>query len=862
MTVRTIDDIFRDFVIDGVPSSGPFNPHKPDIRDTLKKLLEGLSTFPDNRVIRLNNANTGTANNIVVSASVAIPATAYQVLYILNVTQRNTGPVAVSGAIHRSLVTNVNQPLAAGYIVPGMAVLCIDTGTELRLLSYGDAEAILAAAEEAATRAEAAADSLNLPIIQPGDAGKSLIVNPDEDGYELGSSSAGEYESRAKVEIAKVPPTTSFLRTAGYYAPGDGGAALYKRVLAEPLHSGKVKSSDGSWWEYIVEGDIVAAQFGVGIGSLDHADATTGLFNFAGGREVVFQPGTYNYSSSYTAPTKSRAYFPGMPGASVNYSSNSIYGLTRRYNYRREGTKGATWQDAKPRLGSIHEVADTYFLDSFQKQWSVGPTYWQWSDYEFGIHKEWNQNSDVAPNGWPQASIVGSAVSMSGNKDFPAGVHMLGFALGDGGSVWGFNSIIGNNVDVQVAGGAPRFLCGGEIDIQPSQGSNLTGTTGAGLLVNSFWTPVPFAGIAIVGDAGGSWSQGLYVGGIRSTGSVLQVAGGTACLAGIDLSGGMFSSSGIALPPNAPILTKTFTGASGSTIAGDNSGNTFIRQFNVGTSIKFQPSNDADNAEMFSIQTPTAGLQGFVARVANGATPNTAAAALWLRANGTSGRSLNAGGTINASGADYAEYERKSPTCGVIEKGHLVGFDRNGLLTDVFCEAVSFGVKSTDPNLVGGDMWMRELGERPVEPSFVSQLSWEGGAKPTYTKLRPHKHSEMLMRNWQKAYNKFRKKQYLELQSFREGCFLAWYKANVAYDKALEERRANVDRIAYCGKVPVNVRGASVGQHVLPAVGDNGSINGILIDEADLTFNQYKKSVGRVRRILADGRAEIVVKPI
>lgn len=39
MTVRTIDDIFRDFNIDGMPASGPFNPHKPDIRDTLKKLL-------------------------------------------------------------------------------------------------------------------------------------------------------------------------------------------------------------------------------------------------------------------------------------------------------------------------------------------------------------------------------------------------------------------------------------------------------------------------------------------------------------------------------------------------------------------------------------------------------------------------------------------------------------------------------------------------------------------------------------------------------------------------------------------------------------------------------------------------------
>ncbi len=91
------------------------------------------------------------------TASVAIPAAAYQVLYILNVTQENTGPVTVSGAINRDLVTNLNQPIEPSYLVPGMALLCIDTGTELRLLSYGADEAILAAAEAAADRAEEAA---------------------------------------------------------------------------------------------------------------------------------------------------------------------------------------------------------------------------------------------------------------------------------------------------------------------------------------------------------------------------------------------------------------------------------------------------------------------------------------------------------------------------------------------------------------------------------------------------------------------------------------------------------------------------------------------------------------------------------
>lgn len=228
MTFRTIDEIFRDFVTDGVPASGPFNPHKPDIRDTLKALTEGSENFPDNRVIRLNNADEGTANNIVVTASVAIPAAAYQVLYILNVTQENTGPVTVSGAINRALVTNINQPVPAGYLTPGMALLCIDTGSELRMLSYGDVEQVV---EALAVRAEAAAEAAEAA------AGNNW----------------SSFDTVSSVQSANIPTPVNYLRTAGYYSAGDGGEALYKRVVSEPTHAGKIQSADGSWWELSTE---------------------------------------------------------------------------------------------------------------------------------------------------------------------------------------------------------------------------------------------------------------------------------------------------------------------------------------------------------------------------------------------------------------------------------------------------------------------------------------------------------------------------------------------------------------------------------------------------------------------------------
>lgn len=188
----------------------------------------------------------------------------------------------------------------------------------------------------------------------------------------------------------------------------------------------------------------------------------------------------------------------------------------------------------------------------------------------------------------------------------------------------------------------------------------------------------------------------------------------------------------------------------------------------------------------------------------NSGDPNAANAAMKVWQNTTTLRSINAKGTINASGADYAEYMTKASAFNAA-KGDVLGVDANGKLTNVFADAVSFVVKSTNPSYVGGDTWGDEdaIGKRPDENAPQSEKD--------------------------------------------------------AFNAKLEVARQTVDRIAFAGQVPVNVVGATAGQYIVP-VNDNGAIKGVAKTEADLTLSDYIKAVGKVIAIEADGRAKIIVK--
>lgn len=100
-----------------------------------------------------------------------------------------------------------------------------------------------------------------------------------------------DFESRAAVEVTDLDPEVSFVRTAGYTAPGDGGGALYARVAIEPAHNLKIRSADGAYWELVAEGGIVTEKQagGVGDGVADDTAAIQNAIDFA-----IYGEGTSN----------------------------------------------------------------------------------------------------------------------------------------------------------------------------------------------------------------------------------------------------------------------------------------------------------------------------------------------------------------------------------------------------------------------------------------------------------------------------------------------------------------------------------------------------------------------------------------
>lgn len=342
--------------------------------------------------------------------------------------------------------------------------------------------------------------------------------------------------------------------------------------------------------------------------------------------------------------------------------------------------------------------------------------------------------------------------------------------------------------------------------------------------------------------------------------------------------------------------------ANGNTMALDASGNLLVGAASGSYHVIQKAGTNADGAVILGITPGTNTGAVFYGSSAIGGFGNAANAILRIGA-ASAGRSINAAGTVNASGADYAEYEHNNGL--TIAKGSIVGFKADGTLTSFYAEATRFAIKSTNPSYVGGDTWGAEdkVGKRPEEPQRIPDKTEQhlvsetvqavvGVAAHLAVEAAPAEYTtvtteevvlvdgvETVITRCQLVETKAAVATQAAIEAVaaveaQEAVYetiiteagdtdAEWVAKQAAYETyklefeaRLESARVQVDRIAYSGKVPCNVLGAVPGGYII-AVDSEGAIAGEFV--ADPDFAQYKKAVGRVNRILEDGRCEVAV---
>ena len=113
----------------------------------------------------------------------------------------------------------------------------------------------------------------------------------------------------ATVERQKIKVGTRFIRTDGYYDPGDGGGAYYRRASNKLPLRGKIRSADGVWWE-LAERIVSPRMFGaVGDGKNDDTLALQAFFDYvsANNFDKAMIVGTFKVTSGIVAGPSSGA---------------------------------------------------------------------------------------------------------------------------------------------------------------------------------------------------------------------------------------------------------------------------------------------------------------------------------------------------------------------------------------------------------------------------------------------------------------------------------------------------------------------------------------------------------------------------
>lgn len=641
--------------------------------------------------------------------------------------------------------------------------------------------------------------------------------------------------------LDKTKYTRAFV--TGYYGAGDGGGGAYWYDSGDTTSADNggsvIVATDSARWKLSETDRFSVKQFGAKGDNVQDdgpfiqkaADASSNS------KQIWFPQGTYKVDTVVLASSTINYAFDG--GVSITGSqAGSITNNNQNTDYL-ERNFSATG-------GSVMRVQRAY-----QQKVDLATLAYLWPNPTFtyfGVAKRFDSGDTAAPNGSPYSAFTSYALDNASGADV---CSLLGVSVAaqNNGIAFGANLIAANQ-----SGNTNSKLVGLEIDVEPTSGTTVNSGSAAAY-INAFNINGVGPVMQVGGVSGGKFSNGILMNAIASTGAAFAAQSGLSCSVGLDLSQGTYGNAAIQLGTNQPLK---FTSSSGSQIFGDGSNGLHVQL--AGQSY-FDANTTTEGTVIanFRNSTPQAAVQ---ITVANNISWNGSAAAMFVAQNSSTSRSINAAGTLNASGADYAEYEYKRDDCGAVEKGQIIGFDADGLITDKFSLAISFGIKSTEPNLVGGDTWDKAVGPRPdspiapVEPIMLSVDAAGSSRASQYADAIAAEQKEVDAKNLdaQRAYE-------ADLAKYQSD--LAAYQTALAdWEAGIEAARQRVDRIAYCGKVPVNVLGAVPGQYLIPIAQVDDSIGHSLVDADNVSFAQYRLAVGQVRRVLADGRAEVVVKPI
>jgi len=133
------------------------------------------------------------------------------------------------------------------------------------------------------------------------------------------SGASWNLETLALAELTSIPTKIEAVITSGYYTAGDGGGAMYKRVVSQPSHPGKWQDLSGAWFE-LVGTTISPEVFGA-----DGIDDTTAINNTILYLYAVCsgKGGVVSYTEGRTYYASSIQNYPGVShcGASAATST-------------------------------------------------------------------------------------------------------------------------------------------------------------------------------------------------------------------------------------------------------------------------------------------------------------------------------------------------------------------------------------------------------------------------------------------------------------------------------------------------------------------------------------------------------------